>query len=420
MKTSKASIIPTLVVLFSLAILPACNALPLLSSGSISGNSPSAVEKASPDTSGELTSPSVAQPSSPVGSSADGLLAAYEGTLTGVFNRVNPSVVYIDVVSSRTAVSDQQLPFGLPEGLPQIQEGLGSGFVWDREGHIVTNNHVVEGAQKIQVTFSDGTTLPATLVGADADSDLAVIKVERDANLLQPVELADSTKVQVGELAIAIGNPFGLQNTMTLGIISALGRTLPAGTNGSGRSYSIPNIIQTDAPINPGNSGGVLVDDNGLVIGVTSAIESTSNANAGIGYVIPSEIVAKVVPELIKNGTYQHAYLGISGISLTPDLANASKLAKDQRGVLVAEVTAGSPAAKAGLKGSTEVVEVDSQQLPSGGDVITAINGVPVQKMEDLISYLETSTSVGQKVTLTILRDGKSMELSVTLAARPS
>lgn len=420
MKTLKASIIPTLVVLFSLAILPACNALPLLSSGSISGSSPSAVEKASPDTSGGLTSPSVAQPSSPVGASAGGLLAAYEGTLTGVFNRVNPSVVYIDVVSSRTAVSDQQLPFGLPEGMPQIQEGLGSGFVWDREGHIVTNNHVVEGAQKIQVTFSDGTTLPATLVGADADSDLAVIKVERDANLLQPVELADSTKVQVGELAIAIGNPFGLQNTMTLGIISALGRTLPAGTNGSGRSYSIPNIIQTDAPINPGNSGGVLVDDNGLVIGVTSAIESTSNANAGIGYVIPSEIVAKVVPELIKNGTYQHAYLGISGVSLTPDLANASKLAKDQRGVLVAEVTAGSPAAKAGLKGSTEVVEVDSQQLPSGGDVITAINGVPVQKMEDLISYLETSTSVGQKVTLTILREGKSMELSVTLAARPS
>ena len=184
---------------------------------------------------------------------------------------------------------------------------------------------------------------------------------------------------------------------MTVGIISALGRTLPAGDNGSGTGYSIPEIIQTDAPINPGNSGGVLVDASGLVVGVPSAIESTTQANAGIGFVIPSQIVSQVVPVLIKDGKYQHSWLGISGASLTPDLATAMKLDANQRGILVAEVISGSPAEKTGLRPSQDVVTVDGQQLPVGGDVITAIDGKETQTIEDLIAYLAVNTQVGQQ-----------------------
>ncbi len=309
------------------------------------------------------------------------------------------------------------------EQAPQAQpygEGQGSGFVWDKEGHIVTNNHVVEDASKIEVTFYDGSTYEAELVGTDADSDLAVIKVEKPADELQPVQLADSTKVQVGQLGIAIGNPFGLENSMTIGIISAIGRTMPArDTMTGGPSYSIPDVIQTDAPINPGNSGGVLVDDQGQVIGVTYMIESPSRANAGIGFVIPASIVGKVVPSLIENGGYQHPYLGISGMDLNPTLAEAMDLDPLQRGVLVGDLTSGGPAAKAGLRGSTKSATVDGQQIEVGGDVIVAIEGTEINGMDDLISYLSSSTEIGQEVTLTVLRDGKETQLSVNLEARP-
>ena len=260
MNTRKTTVLPALILLLALVILPACSSIPLLTAGGVSSGVP------------EIITTPVAQ-SAPAavaqsGSSAQtaqgepGLLAAYEGVLQDIYTRVNPAVVAIRVVSSASAGIDsqQQLP-GLPNnnqnGNIPLQQALGSGFVFDTSGHIVTNNHVVEGAQKIEVTFYDGTTVPATLVGADPDSDLAVIKVDMPADQLTPVQMADSTEVKVGQLAIAIGNPFGLENTMTVGIISALGRTLPAGENGSG--YSIPEIIQTDAPINPGNSGGVLV-----------------------------------------------------------------------------------------------------------------------------------------------------------------
>ncbi len=283
----------------------------------------------------------------------------------------------------------------------------------------MTNNHVVSGADKIQVTFSDGTILPATLVGADPDSDLAVIKVDAAADQLHPVTMADSTAIKVGQLAIAIGNPFGLEGSMSTGIISAVGRSLPADET-SAQSYTIPDVIQTDASINPGNSGGVLVDAQGQVLGVTAAIESPVRANAGVGFAIPASIVKNVVPALIDDGKYVHTWLGISGTTLVPDLASAMKLDQGQRGALVEEVMPNSPAEKAGLKSSDNQISLDGQNTNVGGDVITAIDNQPVVAMDDLIAYLAGSTKVDQKVTLTILRDGKEQKLDVTLAARPS
>lgn len=356
------------------------------------------------------------------------VVAAFQGTLENIYTAVSPSVVNIQVVLKvDNMVSDlPQIPgfpfFNLPQNQQppeQYQNALGSGFVWDKNGDIVTNNHLVKGAEKIQVTFNDGTILPAEPVGADPDSDLAVIRVEAPKAILNPVKIGDSTAVKVGQLAIAIGNPFGLEGTMTTGIISAVGRSLPADETAI-QSYTIPDIIQTDAPINPGNSGGVLVDSEGFVLGVTSAIESPVRASAGIGFAIPSAIVKNVVPALIKDGQYVHPWLGISGQTLVPDLAAAMNLDEGQHGALVAEVFQDSPAEKAGLKGSTEKTIIDGQTVNIGGDVITAINTQPVNDMDDLIAYLVGKTEVHQIITLTILRDGKQKQLDVTLAARPT
>lgn len=375
------------------------------------------------------TSPLPAQPAAPSGAAGD-LLSAYQGTLENIYTTVSPSVVNIRVVEQVAASSSDSNPipgfpfFGLPQGQDQqpqqqFQSALGSGFVWDQQGHIVTNNHVVSGATKIEVTFSDGTTVPATLVGADPDSDLAVIKVDVSADKLQPVQLADSKSIQVGQLAIAIGNPFGLEGSMTTGIISAVGRSLLADET-SAQSYTIPDIIQTDAPINPGNSGGILINVQGQVLGVTSAIESPVRANAGVGFAIPSAIVNNVVPALIKDGKYVHSWLGISGTTLTPDLAKAMDLDISQRGALVEEVLPNSPAEKAGLHASNNQTTIDGQLVNVGGDVITAIDNQSILQMDDLIAYLAGSTKVDQKITLTILRDGKQQNVDVTLAARPS
>jgi serine protease Do len=354
-----------------------------------------------------------------------GALAALEGTLEQIYTQVNPSVVNIQVSQTvdTASLAIPQIPgfqFPMPQG-PQTQQALDSGFVWDTQGHIVTNNHVVEGADKISVTFYDGTMIPAEVTGTDPDSDLAVIQVDVPADQLRPVQVADSTQVKVGELAIAIGNPFGLEGTMTMGIVSALGRTLSAESSAAqGQYYSIPDIIQTDAPINPGNSGGVPVDDTGQVIGVTAAIESAVQSSAGIGFVIPSQIVQKVVPALIDTGHYDQPWIGISGTSLFPDLATAMGLAADQRGALVIDVTADSPAAKAGLQGSDRQTEIDGQTVRVGGDVIVGVDGQPVQDFEDLIGYLARSTEAGQTISLTVLRDGKDESIDLTLAARPT
>jgi len=348
---------------------------------------------------------------------------AMQETLQQIYAKVNPSVVNIRVVS--LAAAGNTLPFTLP-GDPQqapaqpLQEGEGSGFVWDKEGHIVTNNHVVENAQQVSVTFSDGFTVEGQVVGTDLNSDLAVVKVDVDANRLLPVQLVDSDLVQVGQLAVAIGNPFGLAGTQTVGFISALGRSLPvdSATLG-GATYSIPDVIQTDAPINPGNSGGVLVNDLGQVIGVTAAIESPVRASAGIGFVIPSAIVQRVVPALIQSGHFDYAWLGISGTSLTAEIATQMDLNPDQRGILVGEVNPDGPAEKAGLRGSSREVNQNGGQLAVGGDVITAIDGKEVKSFDELVSYLVKRTSPGQTIQLTILRDGRESTIDVSLGTRP-
>jgi S1-C subfamily serine protease len=333
-------------------------------------------------------------------------LTAYEDTLTAVYEKVNPSVVSIQVSS------------GTPDNPSGVQ---GSGFIWDLEGNIVTNNHVVEGANRIQVVMYDGAIYPATLVGADPDSDLAVVKIDSAQDTLRPVELGDSSSLRVGEVAIALGNPFGLANTMTVGIISAVGRTLSgSNANSSGPGFTNPDVIQTDAAINPGNSGGVLVDENGLLIGVPSAIESPIRANAGVGFAIPSQTVARVVPALIQNGAYAYSWLGISGTSLVPQIAQAMNLDAGQRGVMVAEVTSGGPAAKAGLRASDQTATIEGVAVQVGGDVITAIDGQTVKAMDDLIAYLNAKTRPGQQVTLTVLRGGSSTELAVELGTRPT
>jgi len=304
--------------------------------------------------------------------------------------------------------------------MPPPAFGEGSGFVWDKKGHIVTNNHVIDGAESITVVFSDDTDAEATLVGADPDSDLAVLKVDVPAGQLLPVHMGDSADLQVGELAIAIGNPFGQEGTMTVGIISALGRLLAVDAgNPFAPRFNIPDIIQTDAAINPGNSGGVLLNDQGEVIGVTTAIISATRTSAGIGFAVPAAIVNQVVPALIKDGHYEHPFLGISGGSLISDLAEAMDLPADQRGVLVAEVVPDGPAAEAGLEGNDRQVEIEGIQVGIGGDIITAFDDEPIKSMDGLITYLERNTQVGQQVELTILRDGELDTVSVTLSARP-
>jgi serine protease Do len=364
--------------------------------------------------------------SPPTASSEADVLDALQSTLQQIYEDVNPSVVNIQVVQGQGLPipglpGNPESPFepSIPDGFPSPQ-GVGSGFVWDSQGYIVTNNHVVDGAESISVTFYDDTIVSAELVGTDPHSDLAVIKADVPAASLHPVEMADSTQVRVGQLAMAIGNPFGLEGTMTVGFISALGRSLPvASGNMLAPTYTIPDIIQTDAPINPGNSGGVLVDDDGQVIGVPTAIESPVQANAGIGFAVPSAIVQKVVPVLIRDGKFEHSWLGISGTSLTSELAGSMDLDSDQRGVVVVEVVDDSPASAAGLRGSQRDADVNGGEILVGGDLIVAINDRQLKDFDDLVTYLARSTSVGETVTLTILREGQEETVDVTLAARP-
>jgi serine protease Do len=350
-----------------------------------------------------------------------GVLEELQRGYANVYTQVSPSVVNIQTAQADGAqggIPGFQSPFGNPG--PQFRQGsAGSGVVWDREGHIVTNNHVVEGAERITVTFPDGTSTGAQIVGQDSDSDLAVIQVDVSLSLLKPIAVADSTQVQVGDIAIAIGNPFGLEGTMTAGVVSALGRTLPAGTSTFfGPSYTIPDVIQTDAPINPGSSGGALVNIRGELIGLTTAIESPVGVNAGIGFVVPSVIVQKIVPALIETGFYAHPVIGISGRTLDSRTAQAMDLGEDQRGALVLDVTPDGPADEAGLRGSDQVATIDGQEVRLGGDVINAIDGQPVRDFEDLAAYLARYADVGDTVTLSILRNGEAREIEITLGAR--
>ncbi|WP_376790188.1 S1C family serine protease [Thermoflexus sp.] len=328
-----------------------------------------------------------------------------EQRLIAIYQKILPSVVNIDV-----------------EGTEASAFGSGSGFIYDTRGHIVTNNHVVESAEEIWVTFYDGTVAKARVVGRDVFSDLAVIQVDAPSELLRPAELGDSDALRVGQKVVAIGNPFGLRGTMTLGVISALGRALETPTR-----FQIPDVIQTDAAINPGNSGGPLVDLQGRVIGVNSAIRTDSSAtgipaNIGIGFAIPVNTVKRVVPQLIQNGRVRYPYLGITStgaISLAELRARGYDVPAT-RGVLIQEVVPDGPAARAGLRGGTREVQIRGARILLGGDIITAIDGHPVSSFDELVSYLVNHTEVDQTVTLTILRDGQEREVRVTLGERPS
>lgn len=327
-------------------------------------------------------------------SSAD----AEEQLIINIYARVSPSVVYIQVA--------EQGGF--------FEEGAGSGFVYDKEGHIVTNHHLVENGGEILVTLADETTVPAQVVGTDPGSDLAVLKIEVPPELLYPVELGDMQGLRVGQRAIVIGNPFGLERTVTTGVISSLSRTLSR----SDSEFRIAGLIQTDAAINPGNSGGPVLDSRGRVIGVSTAIFTRTGISSGIGLAVPVNMVKKVVPALIATGHYAHPWLGISGQTITPAIHEKLGLPVD-KGILVYSVERGGPAEKAGLRGGGFEVDVSGQLVRGGGDVILAINGEPLKKFDDLINFLESETSVGDVVELTILREGQELKLQATLTERP-
>ncbi len=357
---------------------------------------------------------------------------AEEILLVNLYKRVNPSVVNINVILGEfqhPVVPDGPQPEQPNPKTPEEQfspffnpQGQGSGFVYDKNGYIITNNHVVENATKITVIFFDGTQADAEVVGTDADSDLAVIKVDVPPTELVPVAWGDSDAIEVGQRAVAIGNPFGLVGTLTTGIISAKGRSLPS-LDGF---FRIPEIIQTDAAVNPGNSGGPLLNSHGEVIGVVSAIVprqlgTGERSFLGVGFAIPGNLAKKVVPALIENGKYDHPWVGISGNSMTPEIAEAMGLSPDQHGALVAQVYPDSPAGKAGLRGGEEVfTTAEGARTQIGGDVIVAANGEPIVTFDDLISFLSRKGEVGATITLTIIRDGKTEQVDLTLQPRPS
>ena len=299
-----------------------------------------------------------------------------------------------------------------------FESRLGSGFVYDDNGHIITNHHVVSGGgNRLDVTFPDGIVYRASLIGSDPSADIAVLYVEEaPKEKLLPLSLADSSKVRVGERVAAIGNPFGLSGSLSNGIVSGVGRQIPAEEE---EGFTIPDIIQTDAPINPGNSGGPLLNMRGEVIGINSAIYSTTGQFAGVGFAIPSNTIAQVMPSLITTGSYQHPWLGVAGRDMTPGIADRLGL-DEPRGFLVMDVVTGSPAEKAGIQRGNEDTVIDGIPIKLGGDVIIAVDNNTVRKIDDILAYVEMKKSVGDDLKLTILREGQTMEVIATLAARPS
>ena len=332
-------------------------------------------------------------------------------SLPDVFQKVENSVVQI------TSTKSNPNQIIILNGVPQSgrSTALGSGFVYDNQGHIVTNNHVVGGASRADVTFTDGNTYSANVVAKDPYSDLAVLQITSDYSQenITPLPLANSSAVRPGDQVIAIGNPFGLSGTITTGIVSAKGRLLPDPDTG----FSIPNMIQTDAAINPGNSGGPLLNTQGQVIGMNTAIFSSTGVYAGVGFAIPSNTIAKEVPMIIKDGTYNDPWLGISGGKITPDLIRAMGLPTNYKGVLVASVQPDGPADKAGLRGLA--TQDDNGASPQAADIITAVDGHPVKQIDDIINYIESQKSVGDNIKLTVNRNGQIMDLTATLQARP-
>ena len=341
-------------------------------------------------------------------------------SLPAVFQKVENSVVQI------TSTKSNPNEVIILNGVPQTGRGtaLGSGFVYDSQGHIVTNYHVIDGASRADVTFTDGNTYSANVVAKDPNADIAVLQITSDYSQekVVPLPLANSSAVRPGEQVIAIGNPFGLSGTITTGIVSAKGRLLPNPDTG----FSIPNIIQTDTAINPGNSGGPLLDIQGQVIGMNTAIFSSTGVYSGVGFAIPSNTIAKEIPVLMKNGTYIHPWIGISGGKISPELARSAGLSTNYKGVLVASVQPDSPAEKAGLKGLPQgdrvrLTQGDIVNAPPSqpGDIITAVDGHSVRQIDDIINYIESQKNVGDNIKLTVNRNGQIMDLTVNLQARP-
>ena len=326
--------------------------------------------------------------------------AVDSATLTALYERVNPGVVNIQVVVQR-------------EGRV-VGQGSGSGFILDKAGHIVTNNHVVAGASDITVVFYDSFQVKAEIVGTDDDSDLAVIKVARLPDGTYPLPLGDSDKAKPGEWVVAIGSPFGLGSSITMGIVSAVGRTIASGVT----PFSIPQAIQTDAAINPGNSGGPLLNLQGEVIGVNAQIASSgSRANAGVGFAIPANIVRRVAPVLIESGAYHWPWIGVTGRDVNLAIMEANDL-DTQKGAFISSVVPGGPADKAGLVGASESVMIDGAQIPVGGDVIIEADGKSVEDFSDLLIDVAFKLP-GDEIKLTIIRDGKRRQIAVKLDARP-
>ena len=332
------------------------------------------------------------------------LLKAKESQLNTIYVTSLPSIVHIKV--------RQTIP-----GFFQNQErtGEGSGFIWDDKGHIVTNYHVVATASIVDVEFADGTQYPASVIGLDPNSDLAILKVDSNGKTLIPLNLGDSTNVKVGNHTIVIGSPFGQEFSMSSGIVSAIKRTVPS----QNAMFSIPNVIQTDAAINPGNSGGPLMDIDGNVIGINSQIISRSGGNQGIGFAIPINSVKKIIPTLIRGEKFEYPYIGITGMDLNTNLKNALKIDLNVNGVMVVDVVKGSPADLGGLLGYTGTVSDNNNSYPSGGDILTSINTMPIKSMGDLLTILFSDHSPGDSVTFTILRDSNQLDLDITLIARP-
>jgi 2-alkenal reductase len=338
--------------------------------------------------------------------------------LADLYAQVAGAVVNIQVTSRAVSIPG----FGLPNenGAP-LEQSVGSGFIYDNDGHIVTNNHVVEDAENVLVIFNNGYWAEADVVATDPQADLAVIRVTPPEGFnWTPLPLEEADTLRVGHTVFAIGNPFGLDGTMTTGIVSALGRGLPVG-EGDVTRYTLPDVIQTDAAINPGNSGGPLLDLNGRVVGVNFAIRSQVRANAGVGFAIPVSIVRRVVPALIADGNYSYSYLGLSGSSINAGLAQALELPDNQLGVYVATVIPGGPADAAGVKGGSETVtDENGIEFRRGGDIVIAIDDQPVVRFEDLVSHLVTDVSPGDTVRLSVLRGDEPLEISVVLGEGPA
>jgi len=320
-------------------------------------------------------------------------------SLIEIFEKSEPGVVRVNVQRG---------------GSEEVTGGVGSGFVFDKKGHIITNAHVVKDANKVVVTFLDGRSYNADIIGTDTYTDIAIIKVNADLALLHPLSIGDSSNLKVGEQIAAIGNPFGLSGSMTSGIISQLGRLLPTESN-----YQIPDVIQTDAAINPGNSGGPLLNMRGEIVGINTAIQSTTGEFTGVGFSIPSQTIAKIVPILIEDGEYKHPWIGISGRDIDPDMANVLNV-KEAVGFLVITVVEDSPAFRAGLIGSEKTIEVDGFNYPLGGDVILAVDGKEVRKIDDILVHLQRAKTVGDEMVLEILRDGRTTNVTILLDERPN